>query len=119
VYFNLGSANSLQGSVRILKLSLFLVSRFPKKFNNYLKFFLFFLSHLKYVIDVFHLTPGGQLRYKSYNTSTIFTSYSAAPYTAFVLNASYFANVANISRIEFVPMSAGSLVIEVNKAKTQ
>jgi len=34
VFFNLGSANSLQGSVRILKLALFLVSRFRQKFNN-------------------------------------------------------------------------------------
>jgi hypothetical protein len=34
VFFNLGTANSLQGSVRILKLTLFLVSRFCKKFNN-------------------------------------------------------------------------------------
>ena len=40
VFFNLGSAeptgsaNSVQGSVRILKLALFLVSRFRHKFNN-------------------------------------------------------------------------------------
>jgi len=40
VFFNLGSAeptgsaNYLQGSVRILKLALFLVSRFRQKFNN-------------------------------------------------------------------------------------
>jgi len=40
VFFNLGSeeptgsANSLQGSARILKLALFLVSRFRQKFNN-------------------------------------------------------------------------------------
>jgi len=43
VFFNLGSAeptgsaNSLQGSVRILKLALFLVSRFRQKLNNVLK----------------------------------------------------------------------------------
>jgi hypothetical protein len=34
VFFNLGSANSVQGSVIILKLALFLVSRFRHKFNN-------------------------------------------------------------------------------------
>jgi len=34
VFFNLGSANSLQGSMRILKLALFLVSWFRQKFNN-------------------------------------------------------------------------------------
>jgi hypothetical protein len=40
VFFNLGSAkptgstNYLQGSVRILKLALFLVSKFRQKFNN-------------------------------------------------------------------------------------
>jgi hypothetical protein len=37
VFFNLGFANSLQGSVRILKLALFLVSRFRQKLNNIAK----------------------------------------------------------------------------------
>ncbi len=34
VFFNLGSTNSVQGSSRILKLALFLVSRFRLMFNN-------------------------------------------------------------------------------------
>ena len=62
--------------------------------------------------DSFHRMPGGALRYKSYNNSNVFNTV-ASGYTAFVLNQSYFQNVANITTIEFVPMSKGSLIIEV------
>jgi len=54
------------------------------------------------------------LRYYSWNTTYFRSAAVSTSYTAFVLNSSYFQFVTNITRIEFVPASAGSLVIEAN-----
>ena len=56
--------------------------------------------------------PGGPLIYGSYNDSAQFTS--AEEHTnGFVLMSTHFKNKANITAIEFVPMTTGKLVIEV------
>ena len=56
--------------------------------------------------------PGGPLIYGSYNDSAAFTS--ADEHTkGFVLMSTNFKNKANITAVEFVPMNAGELVIEV------
>ena len=63
--------------------------------------------------DSFHLKPGGELRYNSYNDTFFKNPAVAANFTAFVVNASYFQFVANITSIEFVPITKGNLIIEV------
>ena len=50
--------------------------------------------------------------YGSYNDSAQFTSEDEQA-KGFVLMSSYFENKANITAIEFVPMTAGQLIIEV------
>ena len=58
--------------------------------------------------------PGGPLIYGSYNnTDGLFTS-KGEHTNGFVLMSSHFKSKANITAIEFVPMSTGKLVIEVS-----
>ena len=67
---------------------------------------------LSCIVDRWTSIPGGPLIYGSYNDSAEFTSEDEQA-KGFVLMSSYFENKANITAIEFVPMTAGQLVIEV------
>ena len=53
--------------------------------------------------------PGGNLRFASYNKTDQISDYSKG----YVLPLTYFGNVLNISAIEFLPVGAGSIAIEL------
>ena len=59
--------------------------------------------------------PGNPIYYGAYNTSQAFTS-KGEESDAFVLMSSHFKNPANISWIEFVPMSKGLIHIDLVEA---
>ena len=99
----------------------FLVSETSMKFSTiYLKKFshntqiICYIQNINWpcIIDRWTNIPGGPLVYGSYNDSAQFTSEDEQA-KGFVLMSSYFENKANITAIEFVPMTAGQLVIEV------
>ena len=77
---------------------------------------IYYIQNLNWpcIIDRWTNIPGGPLVYGSYNDSAQFTSDDEQT-KGFVLMSSYFENKANITAIEFVPMTAGQLVIEVYK----
>ena len=56
--------------------------------------------------------PGGNIRFASYNTTHTVSDYDKA----YILPLTYFGNVLNISAIEFLPVGAGSIAIELVSA---
>ena len=60
--------------------------------------------------------PGGNIRYASYN-STCDKALCSDVSKGYVLPLTYFGNVLNISAIEFLPVGAGSIAIELVSKK--
>ena len=64
------------------------------------------------ISDKWWSVPGNPVNYAAYNTSAEFTSQGEQD-KSFVLMSTHFKSPANVSWIEFVPMSKGDLHIDV------